>query len=110
MTHVRDKVDTRIRHVGANLGHDKWIQVQCVMVPSSHSILFLLPGAEPGPGPGQAGDSVPHQPPEACPAGGGREDQQEPGLGGDTGQAAGGGRCSGHRLLDYTIKVTRVVS
>ena len=36
MSHVRDKVDTSIRHVGANLGHDKWIQVQCVMVPHLH--------------------------------------------------------------------------
>ena len=104
MSHVRDKVDTSIRHVGANLGHDKWIQVLCVMVPSSLSILFLLPEAEPGPG--QAYDCVPHQPPEARPAGGGREDQQEPGLGGDRGRAAGGGRCSGHRLLDCTIVVS----
>ena len=108
MSHVRDKVDTSIRHVGANLGHDKWIQVLCVMVPSSHSILFLLSGA--GPGPGQAGDCVPHQLPEARPAGGGREDQQEPGLGGHRGRAAGGGRCSGHRLLGCRIRVTIVVS
>ena len=38
MLHTRDKVDTSIRHVGANLGHDKWIQVL-----SAGSIFTLHP-------------------------------------------------------------------